>query len=139
MLRLLPGEAKVIDDVPVGRYYRDGKLIIAEGDGPVRERRKLSVVGLVAVALAMTPRGNVLGDVDVALDGVPEEDAEGEFMEDLVLDAVDGTIDSIPAKRRKDIELVRDAVRRAVRSAVDRAWGKRPIVKVLINVVPTKG
>lgn len=137
MLRLLPGKPKVIDDVPVGRYYRDGRLIIAEGEGPVRERRKLSVVGLVAVALALTPRGELLGDVDVALDGIPEEDAEGELMEDLVLDAVDGTIDSIPGKRRKDSELVREAVRRAVRAAVDRAWGKRPIVKVLINIVPT--
>ncbi|MEM7749131.1 MAG: ribonuclease J [Pseudomonadota bacterium] len=138
MLRLLPGKPKIIDDVPVGRYFRDGKLIISEGDGPVRERRKLSFVGLVAVALAMTPRGEVLGDVDLALDGVPEEDAEGELIEDLVLDAVDGTIDSIPPKRRKDIEMVREAVRRSVRSAVDRAWGKRPIVKVLINVVPTR-
>ena len=138
MLRMLPGKPKIIDDVPVGRYFRDGKLIIAEGEGSVRERRKLSAVGLVAVALAMTPRGDILGDVDLALDGVPEEDAEGELMEDLVLDAVDGTIDSVPPKRRKDIEMVREAVRRSVRSAIDRAWGKRPIVKVLINVVPTK-
>jgi ribonuclease J len=29
---------------------------------------------------------------------------------------------------------VREAVRRAVRSAVDRAWGKKPIVKVLVGV-----
>ena len=138
MLRLAPGNPKVIDDVPVGRYFRDGRLIVAEGEGPVRERRKLSVVGLIAVALTMSSRGEVLGDIDLALDGVPGEDAEGEDMEDIVLDAVDGTIDSIPPRRRRDIELVRDAVRRAVRSAVDRVWGKRPIVKVLINVIPAK-
>jgi ribonuclease J len=60
-------------------------------------------------------------------------------MEDIVLDAVDGTLDSIPGRRRRDPELVRDAVRRSVRSAVDRAWGKRPIVKVLMNVLPHRG
>ena len=55
--------------------------------------------------------------------------------EDVVLDAVDGTIESIPAGRRKDVELVRDAVRRAVRAAVDQEWGKKPIVKVLITKI----
>ena len=139
LLRLAPGKPKVIDEIPVGRYFRDGRLVISEGEGSVRERRKLSAVGLVAVALAMTPRGTVLGDVDLALDGIPEEDANGELMEDLVLDAVDGTIESIPQRRRKDIEMVREAVRRSTRAAVDRAWGKRPIVKVLINIVETKG
>ncbi|MGI9426936.1 MAG: ribonuclease J [Hyphomicrobiaceae bacterium] len=138
LLRLAPGTPKVIDDVPVGRFYRDGRLILPEGEGSVRQRRKLAHVGLVAVALAVTPRGEVLGDVDVALDGVPGEDADGELMEDMVLDAVDGTLDSIPPRRRKDLDLVREAVRRAVRAAVDQAWGKRPIVKVLMNVVPAK-
>lgn len=137
LVRLAPGKSRVIDDVPHGRYYRDGRLIISEGEGAVRERRKLSVVGLVAVAIALGPKGDILGDVDVALDGIPEEDAEGDLMEDIVLDAVDGTIDSIPARRRRDPELLREAVRRSVRAAVDRAWGKRPIVKVLLNVVPS--
>jgi len=138
MLRLAPGRPKIIDDVPVGRNYRDGRLILSESDGSVRERRKLAVVGLVAIALAITPKGDVLGDVDVAIDGVPTEDIDGELMEDLILDAVDGTIDSIPRRRRKDIEMVRDAVRRSVRAEVNRAWGKRPIVKVLINIVEAR-
>jgi ribonuclease J len=32
--------------------------------------------------------------------------------------------------------MVREAVRRAVRAAVDDAWGKRPVVKVLLAAVP---
>ena len=54
-------------------------------------------------------------------------------MLDIVLGAVEGTIDSIPPPRRKDGEMVREAVRRAVRSAVENAWGKRPIAKVLLT------
>ena len=69
---------------------------------------------------------------------IPDEDAEGEALEDIILDAVDGTLDSIPPRRRRDVEMVREAVRRSVRSAVDRAWGKRPIVKVLLKVVRVK-
>ena len=50
--------------------------------------------------------------------------------------AVEGTLASIPRDRQKDAELVREAVRRAVRAAVDEAWGKRPIVKVLLTRMP---
>ena len=59
-------------------------------------------------------------------------------MHDIVLDAVDGTLRSIPPNRRKDAEMVREAVRRAVRSAVEDAWGKRPIAKILLTQVPGK-
>ena len=60
---------------------------------------------------------------------------EGESLEDTVLDAVDGTIASIPPARRRDPEVVREAVRRAVRAAVDQVWGKKPIVKVFVAVI----
>ena len=135
LVRLAPGPSSVIGDIPVGRLYRDGKLIVQDGDGPVRERRKLSFVGIVVVALTLGKKGEVIGEPDCIIDGVPFETKEGDSMEDVVLDAVDGTIESIPSARRKDVELVRDAVRRAVRSAVDQEWGKRPIVKVMVSKV----
>ena len=34
-----------------------------------------------------------------------------------------------------DPKLVREAVRRSVRAAIGQAWGKRPICKVMINVI----
>jgi ribonuclease J len=139
MLRLAPGKLKQIDEVPVGRRYRDGRLVVSEGEGAVRERRRLAVVGIAIVAMAVDQRGNVIGDLDVAIDGIPEHNANGDLMEDIILDAVDGTIDSIPPKRRKDPEVLREAVRRSVRSAVDNVWGKRPIVKILMTQLRTKG
>ena len=135
LVRLAPGPSAIIDGIPVGRLYRDGKLIVQDGEGPVRERRKLSFVGIVMVALVLGKKGELIGEPDCAIDGVPFETSNGDSMEDVVLDAVDGTIESIPAGRRKDVELVRDAVRRAVRAAVDQEWGKKPIVKVLITKI----
>jgi ribonuclease J len=57
-------------------------------------------------------------------------------MSDIVLAAVDGSIAGIPAARRRDAELVREAVRRGVRSAVENAWGKRPVTRVLLSQLP---
>ena len=134
VLRIAPGPAAIIDKIPVGRLYRDGKLIIAgTDDSPVRERRKLAVVGIVVVALAMGRKGEIIGEPDCVIDGVPFETQAGASMEDTVLDAVEGTIDSMPPAKRRDIELVRDAIRRSVRAAVDQEWGKKPVVKVMIS------
>ncbi len=135
MVRLAPDPAQVFDDVPVGRLFRDGRLIVPSDTGPVRDRRKLAVVGIVMVAIAMTRKGEVLGDPEIELDGVPEFDADGDEMFDIVADAVDGTIDSMPARKLKEIKVVREAVRRSVRAAVYEVWGKKPITKVLINVI----
>ncbi len=135
---IAPGQPRIVDEIPTGRLFRDGRLIVPDSDGPVRERRKLMQVGMAMVAITLTPRGDILGYPQVALDGVPQETDRGEAMYDVALDAVEGTLKSIPQARRKDPEMVREAVRRAVRGAISEAWGKKPIVKVLINVVEGK-
>ena len=138
MVRLAPGKAQLIDEIPVGRLFRDGRLLVPGESGPVKERRKLSVVGLVAVSIVLGKRGDILADPEIAVDGIPEKTAEGASLEDVVLDAVDGTLASIPPARRRDPEMVREAVRRATRAAVDAVWGKKPIVKVFVAVVDVK-
>jgi ribonuclease J len=139
MVRIAPGPVRIVDDAPVGRLFRDGDLLVPAGDGPVRERRKLAVVGIVIVALALSRRGEVAGEPQVVLDGVPYEDEAGEPMQEIALTAVEGTLRSIPRDRRRDLEMVGEAVRRSVRGAVANAWGKKPIVKVLLTVIEGKG
>ena len=133
MVRLAPGTAEITDQAPVGRLFRDGQLLIQSEEGPVRQRRALAVGGMVIVSLVLSGRGELLADAQVVLDGVPQSDAAGEAMVDIVLDAVDGTMRSIPPGRRRDADVVREAVRRAVRAAVEVAWGKRPIAKILVT------
>ncbi len=137
IIRLAPDPVAIVDDAPVGRLYRDGRLIVPS-DGPVRDRRRLSFGGMIAIAMAMGPRGELLGDPEIAMEGIPRQTADGEPMVEVVWSAVDGTLRSIPPAKRRDVDLVRDAVRRGVRSAVDQVWGKKPIAKVLINVVDTR-
>ncbi len=93
------------------------------------------MVGVVVVSIVLTRRGEIAADPEIMLDGVPLEDADGGNMENIVLDAVDGTLNGIPPSRRRDAELVRDAVRRSVRAAVDQIWGKKPVAKVMVTVL----
>lgn len=139
ILKLWPEPASVIDEAPVGRLYRDGNLIVPDVEGPVKVRRKLSFVGIAVVAMALSRRGEVLSEPGVVLEGIPAADRDGDSMREIVLDAIDGTLRSIPPKRRADHGMVREAVQRAVRSAINEAWGKKPVVKVLLSVVDGRG
>jgi ribonuclease J len=135
MVKLWPAPAGVIDEAPVGRLYRDGSLIVTDADGPVKARRKLSFAGIAVVAMTFSRRGDILGQPEIVLEGIPDAAADGEDMMEIVLDAIDGTLRSIPAKRRSDLNMVGDAVTRSVRGAINGVWGKKPIVKVLMTVV----
>ncbi|ODA68504.1 putative ribonuclease J [Methyloligella halotolerans] len=135
LVRLAPEPAKIIDELPTGRLYRDGRIILSEGEGHVRERRKLSFVGTISLSVVLSDRGEILTDPMVAILGVPVADADGEPMEDIAIDAAIGALESIPRPRRKDRAMVAEALSRAVRAAVNQAVGKKPICSVMVQVV----
>lgn len=135
MLRLAPGPAEVIDEAPHGRTYKDGSLIGDFEEMGIGERRKLSFAGHVAVNVVLDSRYDFLGDPDIVAIGLPEFDDEGEDMEDTLYDAILGAVESIPRAKRKDLAMLQEAVRRAVRSTANQIWGKKPIVTVFVTKV----
>ncbi|NLS03199.1 ribonuclease J [Rhizobium sp. P32RR-XVIII] len=135
MLRLAPGPAEVIDEAPHGRIYKDGLLIGDFDEMGIGERKKLSYVGHVAVNVVIDSRFDIIGDPDLVAVGLPVFDDEGDDMEDALFDAVVGAIESIPRARRKDLNMLQEAVRRAVRAAANQIWGKKPVVTAFITKV----
>ncbi|MDH4990458.1 ribonuclease J [Aquamicrobium lusatiense] len=133
VLRLWPGAATIIDKAPFGRLYKDGKLVGTEEAMGIRDRRKLSYAGHVVVNVVLEDRYELAGDPDIVAIGVAQADASGEPLEDLMVDAAIGAVDSIPRQRRKDLDLVQESVRRAVRAAANQAWGKKPLVTVFVT------
>nr|WP_316653595.1 ribonuclease J [uncultured Gellertiella sp.] len=135
VLRLAPGPASVIGTVPHGRIFKDGKLIGDFDDLGIGERKKLSFVGHVAVNMMFDSRFEFLDEPEIATTGLPLYDGEGDEFDDALFDAVMGAVESIPRARRKDLEMVREAVRRAVRAAANEVWGKKPMVTVFLNKI----
>jgi ribonuclease J len=133
MLRLAPGPAEIIDEAPHGRIFKDGNLIGDFDEMGIGDRRKLAYVGHVSVNVILDNRYDFVADPDVAAFGLPAFDEEGEDMEDLLYDAVLGAIESIPRVKRKDLDMVKEAVRRSVRAAANQSWGKKPVVTVFVT------
>jgi ribonuclease J len=134
LVRLSP-TAGIIDEVPSGRLYKDGSLLIEADARMVADRKRLSFAGAVSVALAITDKGVLAADPEFDLFGMPERDRDGGLMAEAVRDAVIETLESLPRGRRRDPDTVAEAIRRAVRAAVAARWGKKPMCHVHVLTV----
>ena len=134
LVRLSPNPS-LIDEVPAGRLYKDGTLLIEAEARTVADRRRLSFAGAVSVALALTDKGDLIEDPSVGLIGIPERDRDGGLMIEVAENAVLETLESLPRARRRDPDAVAEAVRRAVRAAVAERWGKKPMCQVHVLTV----
>ncbi len=134
LVRLAPN-AGIIDEVPSGRLYKDGSLLVEADARTVADRKRMGFAGAVSVALALTDKGELINDPSLDLIGVPERDRDGVLMHEAVQDAVVETLRSLPRGRRRDPDAVAEAVRRAVRSVVNERWGKKPMCHVHVLAV----
>ena len=133
MLKLAPEPVEVIDEVPVGLIYKDGNLIGNEDELGISERRKLSYVGQVSASFLLDKHYNLADVPEVVSFGLPETDDEGNLIDEIITDTIETTIDSIPRAKRKDDDLLREAVRRAIRAEVNEIWGKKPVCAVFMH------
>lgn len=129
---LAPGAPAVIGQVPVGRMVEDGAVMIPANDEALAQRARLAFAGVVSIAIALTAKGELAGDPDVVMSGIPERDRNGAMMDAVVDETIFSTIDGLSRAKRRDADAVANAVERSVRSALGQAWGKRPQVHVLI-------
>lgn len=133
MLRLAPGPVEIVANVTFGRVFKDGKIVGNDIEVGVRDRRKLAYAGHVALNIVLDDHFELAGDPDLVAIGVAEIDSAGRLIEEVMLDAAIGAIRSIPRKGRRNLDLVAEAARRAVRAAANEAWGKKPIVTVFVT------
>jgi ribonuclease J len=135
VLRLAPGTVEVIDEAPHGRIFKDGTLIGDFDEMGIGDRKKLSYVGHVALNVVIDARFDIIGEPDMVAIGLPVYDDEGDEFEDTLYDAALSAFESIPRARRKDLDLLQESMRRAVRSTANQIWGKKPLVTVFVTKV----
>lgn len=132
ILRLAPGPAEIVGDAPHGRIYKDGNIIGSDEETGVVMRRKLSFAGIVACSVVLDQKGRLADDIDVSLHGMPDYTPSGEPFDDIVFEAASSAVESLPIGRRRDDELVMNAVEKSVRAAARDHWGKKPVVTVFV-------
>jgi ribonuclease J len=132
IVKLAPGLPGITGEVPCGRICKDGNALVSVGAEVLKTRQKLAVSGIVTIALAVTAKGDLAGVPDVVMAGMPAQTRDGVAIDAVVDDALFQTFDHLPRQKRRDADLVSNAIEKAVRSAIANAWGKRPTVHVLV-------
>ena len=134
LVRLGPGEVGIIDELPSGRFYKDGSILEDSKSRAVVERRRMAFAGCVFVALIVTDKGELIDDPEIDLVGIPEKNPAGELLDDIVFDTVVSTLKSLPRTQRRDPDAMAESLRRAVRATIAEEWGKKPLCYVHVLV-----
>jgi len=128
-VRLAPGRATVVGEVPHGRIAVDGNRLIPMESSALRDRRRAAWNGSAVVTVVVDRDGRLKGTPMVAVNGVYDQDVEPEIAHE-VEDAVIAAVEDLPKPRRKDDAQVKEAARLAVRRSIRALCGKRPQIDV---------
>ncbi|WP_297804908.1 ribonuclease J [uncultured Brevundimonas sp.] len=133
MVRLAPGYAEIIDEVPSGRLFVDGGMLVEEQGEALRERRHAASNGMLIVAFALDRRGKMVSDIDIRSVGMPG-DGEGrleQILDDLA-ERVEDVVRSLKGEALEDELVIEQAVARTLKKASQKVWGRRPIVETIV-------
>jgi ribonuclease J len=133
MVRLAPGPAAIIDEVPSGRLFVDGGMLVEEAGEALRERRHAASNGVLIVSFAMDKRGKIVSDIDVRGLGLPgDEDSPLGDILDSMAERVEQVVRGLKGEALEDELVVEQAVARALKKASQSVWDRRPIVETII-------
>ena len=133
MVRLAPGPAVIIDEVPSGRLYVDGGRLVTEQGEALHERRHASTNGVLIVSFAMDKRGKIVSDIDVRAIGLPGDDERplGDALDDLA-ERAEAAVLKLKGEALMDEMVIEQAVSRVLKKASQQIWDRRPIVETVI-------
>jgi ribonuclease J len=133
MVRLAPGPAEIIDEVPTGRLYVDAGVVTPENGDALRERRHAAFNGVLTVSVAIDGRGRMASQPRVRALGLPGDESYplAEALDDLAAEA-GVAFDRLSDDDRNDDHAVEAALSRTVKKAAHRTWKRRPVVETIV-------
>ncbi len=133
LVRLAPGPAQIIDEVPSGRLYVDGGMLVTEAGEAIRERRHASSNGVLVVSFVLDKGGRIVSDIDVRGIGLPGDEGTplGDALDGLA-ERVEDVVRGLKGEALQDELVVEQAVARALKKASQQIWDRRPIVETIV-------
>jgi len=133
MVRLAPGRAEIIDEVPAGRLYVDGGVVTAENGQALRERRHVAFNGMLAVSIVLDGKNRIVSGPQVRGLGLAGDNDYplGDAMDDLAEEA-ETAFKRLGGDDKEMDEAIENAISRAVKKAAFRIWERKPVVETTV-------
>ncbi len=132
MVRLAPGKAEIVDEVPTSRLVLENDELIAAGDDLYRTRRRLSGHGTIMISAVLDFAGTLLATPQLSAFGAVDLQREAGLTE-TVKTNIEDAIEDMDDDDVRDDDRVRDTVRAAVRRSFSLIRNRRPIIEVQIT------
>jgi len=127
LVRLAPDGPEKVGNERVGRLILDGDIILNADGSTMNERRRISVVGTISVAIALDRNDRPVAQAQIAMQGIPVEEDREAFLEEACEAAA-----AAARKNGGNEDKLKESVRLAVRRCATDWTGKKPVVDVLI-------
>ncbi len=130
VIRLAPGPAEIVAQVPSGRLGLDGKSLMRLDGDMLRHRHRMSFNGLIMVSLALNGEARLLGAPQVSLEGLLDG---GEAAAEAVAEMSRAVAEAVEGMSRAQLMLtdeVAETARLAARRWFHKAYDKKPVTKV---------
>ena len=121
---------KIIDQAPTGKIYLDGSVAVSLDSSSIKERKNISVNGLLEITLIISSNGKIKKPV-VSYRGIPEDEISETFKFDLE-DEITKTCKSFAVNNFKQEKNLIDTIKQNCRKIVRDKTGKKPFTNVNI-------
>ena len=128
MVKLAPGPAAPIGEVPTGRLVVDGTQLIAASSEALKSRTRMVFNGAALATLVLDRAGKLLAPPRVTVHGVG--DGEADEIGGRLGECIAESVEALSPRQRREDDAVREAARLALRRSL-KAWhGKRPVIQI---------
>jgi ribonuclease J len=132
LVRLAPGPAQILDEVPTGRLVPENSHLLPADDDLYRTRRRLMAHGTILVGLVLDGYGSLLAAPQLSTFGAVDLERE-EGLKGTVVDGIEDAIEALEDDAALEDERIRESVRAATRRSLRLPRDKRPIIEVQIT------
>ena len=130
VVRLAPGPAAIVDQVPSGRLVLDGATLVAAESPVVRTRRRLMQRGSAVVTFVVDDAGHLVAPPIVVVMGL---EGGGADQEGEAAAAVSEALAKLPRGRLGDDDALAECARRAALRSLKASSGRRPLVEARVT------
>ncbi|HEX6956984.1 MAG TPA: ribonuclease J [Ferrovibrio sp.] len=129
VVRLAPGPAEIVGEVPAGRLGLDGKALVPLSGGVLRSRHRTLRNGSAVATLVVDGEGRLVAEPQLAAQGLLDPEADRSAYDETVA-AIRAALEDLPATARLDDAAVKEAARLAVRRTLQAIRGKKPVTEI---------
>jgi ribonuclease J len=129
VVKLAPGPAAVIGQVPTGRLVVDGTRLLPAASEALRSRHRMTFNGAALATIVVDAEGRLRAPPQVTVQGLGEAEQDAALTAEL-RQKVEQALQDLGPRERRDDAALREAARLAVRRSL-RAWhGKKPVTEI---------